>query len=105
MNPEYTHMGSRTNLLGTNPSKELEEKYSNELQVTADTPPALIFHCTDDDVVPVANAVNYYTALQKNGVSATLHIFPKGGHGWGFRDSFEYKSQWLPIFRDWLNRR
>lgn len=104
MNPEYTHKGSRANLLGKTHSKEMDYKYSNELQVTTDTPPALIFHCSDDDVVPVANAVNYYTALQQHGVAATLHIFPTGGHGWGFRDSFTYKSQWLPIFRDWLLR-
>lgn len=102
MDPEYTHMGSRANLLGENPSKDLEVKYSNEMQITENTPPALIFHCSDDNVVPVANAVNYYTALQRHGVPSSLHIFPSGGHGWGFHDSYQYKSQWLPIFRDFL---
>ena len=53
-------------------------------------------------IVPVANAVNYYTALQRKGVPASLHIFPTGGHGWGFGDWYEYKSQWLPVFRDFL---
>lgn len=65
MDPAYTHMGSHDNLLGKNPSKELEQKYSNELQVTPQTPPAFILHSSDDTVVPVANSVNYYTALVK----------------------------------------
>lgn len=65
MDPAYTHMGSHDNLLGKNPSKELEQKYSNELQVTPETPQAFIMHSSDDGAVPVANSVNYYTALVK----------------------------------------
>ena len=96
----YTHMGSHDNLLGKNPSKELEQKYSNELQVTPETPQAFIMHSSDDGAVPVANSVNYYTALVKNGVSASLHTYPVGGHGWGFRDSFPYKRQWTGELRN-----
>ena len=76
MDPTYTHMGSHDNLLGKNPSKELEQKYSNELQVTPQTPPAFIMHSSDDGAVPVANSVNYYMALVKNKVSASLHTIP-----------------------------
>ena len=76
MDPAYTHMGSHDNLLGKNPSKELEQKYSNELQVTPQTPPAFILHSSDDTAVPVANSVNYYTALVKNKVPASLHTYP-----------------------------
>lgn len=102
MDPAYTHMGSHDNLLGKNPSKELEQKYSNELQVTPQTPPAFILHSSDDTVVPVANSVNYYTALVKNKVPASLHTYPVGGHGWGYRDSFPYKRQWTGELEKWL---
>lgn len=102
MDPTYTHMGSHDNLLGKNPSKELEQKYSNELQVTPQTPPAFIMHSSDDGAVPVANSVNYYMALVKNKVSASLHTYPIGGHGWGFRDSFTYKRQWTGELEKWL---
>jgi acetyl esterase/lipase len=102
MDPTYTHMGSHDNLLGKNPSKELEQKYSNELQVTPQTPPAFIMHSSDDGAVPVANSVNYYMALVKNKVSASLHTYPIGGHGWGFRDSFIYKRQWTGELEKWL---
>ena len=102
MDPAYTHRGSHDNLLGKNPSKELEQKYSNELQVTSQTPPAFILHSSDDTVVPVANSVNYYTALVKNKVPASLHTYPVGGHGWGYRDSFPYKRQWTGELEKWL---
>lgn len=102
MDPAYTHRGSHDNLLGKNPSKELEQKYSNELQVTPQTPPAFILHSSDDTVVPVANSVNYYTALVKNKVPASLHIYPVGGHGWGYNDSFLYKRQWTGELEKWL---
>lgn len=103
MDPAYTHRGSHDNLLGKNPSKELEQKYSNELQVTPQTPPAFILHSSDDTVVPVANSVNYYTALVKNKVPASLHIYPVGGHGWGYNDSFLYKRQWTGELEKWLH--
>ncbi len=102
MDPAYTHMGSHDNLLGSHPSKELEKNYSNEQQVTPQTPPAFIMHCGDDDVVPVANSVNYYQALSKNNVPASLHIYPIGGHGWGYNDSFIYKRQWTGELEKWL---
>lgn len=102
MNPAYTHMGSHDNLLGKNPGIQLEELYSNEKQVTGQTPPAFIMHCSDDDVVPVANSVNYYTSLTENNVPASLHIYPTGGHGWGYRDNFTYKRQWTGELEKWL---
>lgn len=96
------HKGSRDNLLGKTPSEESVKLYSNELQVTADTPPAFIMHSSDDRAVPVSNSVNYYLALVKNHVSASLHTYPTGGHGWGFRDSFSYKRQWTGELEKWL---
>lgn len=102
MDDNYTHGGSKTNLLGENPSKELVEKYSNELQVTDDTPKAFIFLSSDDGAVPAANGVNYYMALVRNNVSASLHAYPIGGHGWGYGDGFIYKRQWTEELEKWL---
>jgi acetyl esterase/lipase len=75
------HKGTRENLLGKEPSKELVEKFSNETQVSSKTPPAFITHAGDDKAVPVANSICFYSALQKNGVPASLFIYSKGGHG------------------------
>lgn len=97
-----THQGSKDNLLGKDPSEEMLKLYSNELQVTPQTPPAFIMHSSDDKAVPVSNSVDYYTALVKNGVMATMHLYPIGGHGWGFRDNFLYKRQWTGELEKWL---
>lgn len=97
-----THAGSKLQLLGKNPSDELVQKFSNEEQVTPNTPPAFILHCFDDPVVPVMNSIDYFTALQKNKVSASLHIYPRGGHGFGYYDVFPYKDQWLNDMAKWL---
>ena len=97
-----THQGSKDNLLGKTPSQEMLNLYSNEKQVTPQTPPAFIMHSSDDKAVPVSNSIDYYTALVKNGVSASLHIYPIGGHGWGFRDNFIYKRQWTGELEKWL---
>ena len=97
-----THQGSKDNLLGKTPSQEILNLYSNEKQVTPQTPPAFIMHSSDDKAVPVSNSIDYYTTLVKNGVSASLHIYPIGGHGWGFRDNFIYKRQWTGELEKWL---
>lgn len=102
MNPAYTHAGSRENLLGKKPSAELEKKFSNECQVTAETPKAFITLSSDDKAVVPYNGVSYYMALVNNKVSAALHTYPIGGHGWGFRDAFTYKRQWTEELEKWL---
>ena len=97
-----THQGSKNHLLGENASQDLVELYSNELQVTPNTPPAFIMHSSDDHSVPVSNSLDYYSALIKNGVSATMHLYPIGGHGWGYNDYFIYKRQWTGELEKWL---
>jgi dipeptidyl aminopeptidase/acylaminoacyl peptidase len=62
------HIGSRTNLIGENPSEDKIREYSNELQVNGQTPPAFLVHASDDDVVKVSNSVQYYDALIRNKV-------------------------------------
>lgn len=94
--------GGRINLLGENPSKELEEKYSNELWVTSQTPKAFIASSTNDNVVLVGNSLRYYSALVKNGVSAAMHLYPTGKHGWIYKDSFIYKRDWTGELEKWL---
>ncbi|MGL4851436.1 MAG: alpha/beta hydrolase [Phocaeicola sp.] len=102
MDLAITHRGSHENLLGKEADKTAIEKYSNEKQVTPQTPPAFILHSSDDGAVPVVNTLNYYSALVANKVPAALHIYPIGGHGWGFRDSFTYKRQWTGELEKWL---
>ena len=102
MQADIAHRGSRENLLGKNPSEELVNKYSNELQVNAQTPPAFILHSSDDGGVPVENSIRYYQALVKNRVPVALHCYPVGGHGWGYRDSFPYKHEWKGELEKWL---
>ena len=99
---EFTHQGSKNNLLGMNPSEELVKLYSNELQVNEQTPPAFIMHSSDDTAVPVQNTINYYLAMCKHGVPASVHFYPVGGHGWGYNETFPYKTQWKNELEKWL---
>lgn len=102
MDKSFTHIGSHDNLLGKDAATELEEKYSNEKQVTKETPRAFIVYSDDDKVVPPANGVQYYLALNKKGVPSVLHIYPTGGHGWGIRENFLYKNEMLDELTSWL---
>lgn len=102
MQPGITHGGSRQNLLGENPSQELENKYTLEKQVNERTPQAFIMLSADDGSVPPANGIHYFEALLQHQVPATLHVYPTGGHGWGFRDAFTYKRQWTGELEKWL---
>ena len=103
MDKSFTHMGSRDGLLGDNPSKELEERYSCDKQVTSDTPPAFIIAATDDFLVPVKNSLVYYQALVDNHVGATMHMYPSGGHGFGWGENFRYKDEFGAELDAWLN--
>lgn len=97
-----THGGSRRNLLGEAPSTELEQKYSLERQVSPKTPQAFIMLSADDGAVPPINGIGYFLSLREQKVPATLHVYPTGGHGWGFRDNFTYKRQWTDELEKWL---
>lgn len=102
MDKAITHEGSRNNLLGKNPSDDLVCRYSLEQQVTTDTPQAFIMLSADDTTVPPANSMRYCQALLEHKVPASLHLYPTGEHGWGFRDSFIYKRQWTGELEKWL---
>lgn len=98
----YVHLGSRTNLLGEKPDAELVRLLSNELQVTANTPPTFLFHTTEDKVVPVENSVNFYLALRKAGVPVEMHVYLKGRHGVGLAQSDAVLKTWPDHLADWL---
>jgi acetyl esterase/lipase len=101
----YTHKGSRTNLLGANPDPKLEESLSNELQVTAQTPPTFLFHTTTDQTVPVENSVLFYMALRKAGVPAEMHIYANGKHGAGLGSTDLALSSWPRRLAEWMQGR
>ena len=102
MDPTFTHLGSMKNFLGSDSNNELIEKYSNDLQVTNKTPKVFITLSDDDGGVPPKNGLNYYMQCNLKGVSASLHVYPSGGHGWGFRTTFPYHSEVLKELKAWL---
>lgn len=94
------HAGSRNALLGKNADIDLVKSFSNELQVTAKTPTAFLMHASDDGVKP-ANSIAYYEALSKNNVPAELHIYQKGGHGFGLNNTTT-KDKWTDRLKNWM---
>ena len=102
MDKTLTHGGSRRNLLGINPSDELVNLYSNELQVTKKTPPTFIVHANDDGAVPIANSKNLLKALQTNKVPAELQIYDIGGHGFGMRKKNIPADNWSEVHKKWM---
>jgi len=81
MKVDYTHIGSRANLLGEDPEEDIVNYYSNELQVTENTPSTFIIHSVDDKVVPIENSLNLFKALKDKNVPVEMHFYPYGGHG------------------------
>lgn len=99
---EITHQGTRKGFLGDSPSDELAAAWSNYNNVTPQTPPAFVVLSADDKAVPAPNSLRYVTAMVENGVPASLHIYPTGGHGWGYRSNFKYHEQVLAELAAWL---
>ncbi len=98
-----THLGSRDNLIGKNPSKEKMDFYSNELQITKNTAPSFLFHASDDDAVNVLNSVYFYQSLIAHHVKAELHIYQNGGHGFGLINKTT-KDLWMDSCRNWMQQ-
>lgn len=97
-----THGGSRKNLLGESPSAELVEQMSCERRVTAETPPTFLAHASDDRVVVPANSLRYFEALLARGVPAELHMYQRGGHGFGMKTLQSKQNPWLDDLNQWL---
>lgn len=102
---EHVHQGSKRALLGDTPDASLVANLSNELQVTAQTPPAFLFHTTNDGTVPVENSILFYMALHKAGVPAEMHIYENGPHGVGLAPTDEALSTWPARLADWMRGR
>ncbi|MEW5974392.1 MAG: alpha/beta hydrolase [Acidobacteriota bacterium] len=98
----YAHQGSRKNLLGEEPSTLLVQDLSNELQVTAQTPPTFLFHTDSDSGVSAENSVAFYLALRKAGVPAELHIYERGRHGVGLAPDDPVLSSWADRLAGWM---
>ncbi|RIW14989.1 alpha/beta hydrolase [Algoriphagus lacus] len=96
------HSGSRKNLIGENANQELMDRFSGELNVNAETPPTFLVHAQDDKGVPIENSLLYYQALHKNGVKASLHIYPTGGHGFGFGLNKGAVESWREVLLAWI---
>ncbi|WP_345057526.1 alpha/beta hydrolase [Hymenobacter glaciei] len=96
------HVGSRDNLLGKSPTAELIRQYSNELHVSAQTPPTFLVHAEDDKTVPVNNSIVFYQACLRHGVPAELHLYPRGGHGFGLNNTTT-PDRWPDRLRNWLD--
>ncbi|MFM7328731.1 MAG: alpha/beta hydrolase, partial [Bacteroidota bacterium] len=95
------HKGSRDNLLGSDPTSELIDLFSSELQVTSKTPPAFLVHASDDDAVLPENSIRYYQALLKKKVRAELHLYERGGHGFGLNNPTT-RDQWTDRLKNWM---
>lgn len=98
----FTHTGSRVNLIGQTNDWRLVKEFSNELQVTHETPPTFLILADDDTTVPPKNSIEFYMALKENKVPAEMHIFKDGGHGFGLRDNNLPVDEWPDLFYTWL---
>jgi acetyl esterase/lipase len=102
---DYAHGGSKKNLLGDKPDPQLVANLSNETQVTEKTPPTFLMHTGGDSAVPPENSVLFYMALRKARVPAELHIYEKGGHGYGLAPHDAVLASWPARCEDWLRVR
>lgn len=95
------HRGSRDNLIGKNAGADKIALYSNETQITPQTPPAFLVHAEDDKTVPVQNSLYFYEGLLHNHVPAEMHLYPKGGHGFGMVNKTT-PDEWTERLHNWL---
>ena len=99
---DFTHTGSRAALLGEDADEALVKHFSNELQVSDDTPPAILIHSDDDRSVPVENSISYYKALRAHKIPAELHVYPYGGHGYSLAIGQGHLSTWPDRVIQWI---
>jgi len=100
MKNELTHNGSREKLLGKTPQEKQIKLFSNELQVTPNTPITWLTHTGDDTVVSVENSIRFYQELIRNNISVEMHLYPKGNHGFVLNMS---TNKWMQPLFNWLD--
>ena len=98
----FAHAGSRENLLGQHPSKELVDKYSIELQVKTGTPPCFIADAFNDKGVDPRNSLFFYQALLEKNIVTSFHVFPQGGHNIALRNNPGSTQLWTTLCEQWL---
>jgi pectinesterase len=103
MDSTITHKGSRNNLIGKNGDAKQTNFFSAELQVGKETPTSFLVHASDDGAVPVDNSVRYYQACIKNKVPVEMHLYQKGGHGFGMYNKTS-DDNWMDRLRSWINK-
>jgi len=102
---DLTHMGSRMNLLGPHPDTTKVIYYSGEQNVTAETPPTFLVHASDDRTVKTENSINFYLAIHKFGTPVEMHIYEKGGHGFGMNQTTGTALSWPDRLKGWMEQR
>lgn len=98
----YAHKGSKKLFLAADTAAAIIRRFSNEHQVTADTPPSFLVHAQNDSSVNVRNSLYFFQSLIEKGVQASLHVFPQGGHGIGLSDNPGSTGLWLDLLYRWL---
>jgi len=98
------HVGSRTSLLGCNPTEQLRAQFSCEKLVTKETPPTFLVHARDDTSVPVTNSIMFAEASRQAGVPVELHLYQKGKHGFGLGVNGGDVTNWPAQFETFLER-
>ena len=102
----FAHRGSGDNLLGTNATDEQRRALSSDLHVTGKTPPAFLVSTQDDKAVPPLNAMSFYRAMCQHNVPGELHIWDKGGHGFGILPGRgDVVTEWPARLEKWLRGR
>ena len=99
---KYRHEGSKNALIGKSDDERLISMFSNNLHVNSETPPCFLIHSTDDKAVSVQNSMLFYDALIENGISAEMHIFPFGGHGFALGKGKQYLEEWPELLYSWI---
>ncbi len=104
MNSEYTHKGSRKNLLGAEEANDPKaaDHVSSDLNVTDQTPPTFLFHTNEDTAVPPENSIRFYLGLRQHKIPAELHLYQKGPHGVGLQAGDPILGTWGGHLNDWL---
>ena len=107
MNIEVQKNGSGTfnSLFGDNPDVNIIQDYSNDLNVNQETPPTILIHSNNDEGTPPENSISYYSALRKNNVPASIHVWEDGGHGYGLAKGRGTIESWTKIVKEWLTLR
>lgn len=98
---EVTHTGSRDRFLGRNAGENDIRRYSSDNTVTQSSPSTFLVHCSDDLIVSVENSLQYYKACLRHNVSVEMHVYAKGGHGFGMHNEF-IKETWMDRLANWL---